>query len=133
MSKNLLSFCLIGLLIHVAWGIPAFGFAQSNERQASDAKVKAEVNKHANKKSRVTVKLKDGSKLKGNISQVDENSFTITDSKTGRSQMLNFGDVVEVKKHGGLSLVAKIGIGIGVAVGVLAILYGVACHDDPIC
>ncbi|MDQ5846081.1 MAG: hypothetical protein M3539_12400 [Acidobacteriota bacterium] len=82
---------------------------------------------------RVTVKLNDGAKLKGYISAAGEDSFTLTDSKTGQTRTLAYSDVAQVKKPGGFSLAAKIGIGLGIAVGVLAILYGISCRNDPFC
>jgi hypothetical protein len=81
----------------------------------------------------VTVKLQDGSKLKGNISEAKEDSFTLSDSKTGQTRTLAYADVVEVKKQGGLSLMAKVGIGLAITVGALALLYGIGCGNDPYC
>ncbi len=102
--------------------------------QSAVEKVKADVAKRGvGREVRVTVKLNDGAKLKGYISAAGEDSFTLTDSKTGQTRTLAYSDVAQVKKPGGFSLAAKIGIGLGIAVGVLAILYGISCRNDPFC
>ena len=83
-------------------------------------------------KAKVTVKLKDNTKLKGYISQSGNDSFALADSKTGQTRTLAYEDVAEVKKQGGMSLAAKIGIGVGVGVGVLALVVAIGCatNDD---
>lgn len=97
-------------------------------RQAQDAqlaKVKAEVAKHEQKRDKVSVKLKDGSKLSGRITARDDTAFTLTD-KSGATRSLTYAEVERVKSAGGLSTLAKIGIGIGIGVGALALSYAVA-------
>jgi hypothetical protein len=51
--------------------------------------------------ARVDVKLLDGTKLKGYISAKDQDSFTVTDRKTGASSVVRYAEVSEVKKSGG--------------------------------
>ncbi|HEU4872479.1 MAG TPA: hypothetical protein VFT44_05210, partial [Pyrinomonadaceae bacterium] len=86
-------------------------------------------------KAKVTVKLKDKTKLKGYISSASSDSFSLSDSKTGQVRTLAYSDVAEVKKQGGLSLAAKIGIGVGVTVGVLALVIAIGCatSDGYVC
>jgi hypothetical protein len=134
MLKRFFSIGLVVLLFHAGNSLLLSDIARAGQRDAAAEKVKAAVAKRGTgPKAKVTVKLKDKTKLKGYISQTEGDSFTLTDSETGQHKTLAYADVVEVKKLGGLSLAAKIGIGVGVAVGTLAILYGVACHDDPFC
>ena len=132
--KRLITFSLAALLLHAANAMPIVVVAQASQGDSVVERVKADVAKRGvGKKARVTVKLQDGSKLKGYISQAGEDSFTLTDSKTGQTRTLAYGDVTQVKKQGGLSLVAKIGIALGIAVGALALLYGIGCGNDPFC
>lgn len=71
--------------------------------------------------ARVEVKLRDNTKLKGYVSAADENSFTVTDTKTGATQTVAYTDVAQVKKPGGgLSTRSWILIGGAVAAAVIA-------------
>jgi len=66
--------------------------------------------------ARVEVKLQDGTKLKGVISTRDQDSFTVTDRKTGASSVVRYAEVAEVKKPGGgLSTKSWIIIGSAIA------------------
>ena len=108
-------------LIRVAQAQPQSGDAQ----QA--AKIKTEVAKRiASQKVKVKVKLHTGEELKGRIDQADEDGFTIALDKTKKQMLMAYADVAEVKGRGGLSTAAKIGIGAGIAIGVLAIVVIVA-------
>lgn len=135
MLKRLLSIGLVVLLLLAGDLLFVPGSANGSQGESPAVeKIKAAIAKRGTgPKAKVAVKLKDNTKLKGYISQAGNDSFTLTDSKTGQVRTLAYADVTEVKKPGGLSLAAKIGIGVGIAVGVLAIVYGAACHDDPFC
>lgn len=70
--------------------------------------------------ARVEVKLRDNTKLKGYVSAADENSFTVTDTKTGTTQTVAYADVAQVKKPGGgLSTRSWLIIGGAVAAAVI--------------
>jgi hypothetical protein len=125
---------LVALLLHAGGAVPGSAVAQTGQGESRVEKVKAAVARRGTgNKARVTVKLQDGSKVKGYISQAGEDSFSLTDSKTGQTRTLAYSDVLQVKKPGGLSIGAKIGIGLGITVGVLALLYVAACNDDAFC
>lgn len=135
MLKRLFSFALVVLLVFVASeSLILHDVARAGQSDPAAQKVKADVAKRGTgPKAKVTVKLKDNTKLKGYISDASNDSFTLADAKSGQMRTLAYQDVTDVKKPGGLSWPAKIGIGVGIGVGVLAIAYGVACHDDPFC
>lgn len=134
MLKRLFSIGLVVLLFHAGNSLLIHDVAQANQSDAASDKVKAAVAKRGTgPKAKVTVKLKDNSKLKGYISNAAGDSFTLSDSKTGQVRTLAYSDVAEVKKQGGMSLAAKIGIGVGAGVGALGLLYLIGCHDDPFC
>lgn len=70
------------------------------------------------KDARVEIKLRDNTKLKGYISEATEDSFTVTDSRTGVSRTMSYADVTKVSKQdNGLSSLTKGIIVAGVAVG----------------
>ena len=133
MLKRIAVLTSIAIVVHVTSLAPAGKVRNTTQNQTRLEKVKAEVAKRAQKRSRVSVKLQNGTKLNGYIGRVEEKTFTLTDPKRGTTENVYYEDVTEVKGGGGLSLLAKIGIGVGIGVGLLAILYGIGCHDDPIC
>ena len=68
------------------------------------------------------IKLQNKTELKGYISQVGEDSLTLTDSKTGQKTTVAYLDIKDVK-GAGLSKGAKIAIWVGVvATEVIAVL-----------
>ena len=127
MLKKIFSIGLVVLLFQA-------GNSLAYQNDASAQKVKAEVAKRGTgPKAKVTVKLKDKTKVKGYITNANVDAFTLSDKNTGQTRTFAYSDVAEVKKQGGMSLPAKIGIGVGAGVGVLALLYAIGCHDDPFC
>ena len=133
MLKPLFSIILVLMLLYAPGPAPGSS-PQTRDAQTRIAKIKSDVAKRGvGEKARVTVKLQDGSKLKGYISESRDDSFTLTDSQTLQTRTLAYAEVAEVKKPGGLSLAAKLGIGAGIAVGGLALLYAIGCGNDPYC
>lgn len=136
MFKRLFSIGLVVLLFHAGNSLLIHDVARANQNDAASDKVKAAVAKRGTgPKAKVTVKLKDRTKLKGYISNANGDSFTLSDSKTGQTRTLVYSDVTEVKKQGGMSLAAKIGIGVGIGVGALALFVAIGCatSDGYVC
>jgi hypothetical protein len=136
MFKRLFSIGLVVLLFHAGNSLLIQDVARANQNDAAADKVKAAVAKRGTgPKAKVSVKLKDRTKLKGYISNANGDSFTLSDLKTGQTRTLAYGDVAEVKKQGGMSLAAKIGIGVGIGVGALALFVAIGCatSDGYVC
>ena len=92
------------------------------------AKVKSELAKFGIGKSAiVNVKLKDGTKLKGYISQINDDDFVIKDSDTKTPTTIPYLQTKQVKGNN-LSTGAKIAIGIGIGVGALILLALIGLH-----
>ena len=135
MWKKIFSLALVVVLCHAGeallirnvMGAPCQGGTVGDKVKAFVAK------RGTGPKAKVNVKLKDKTKLKGYISQAGDDSFTLADSKTGQTRTLAYQDVAEIKKPGGLPLLAKIGIGIGAVIGVLALVYVITCDDNEFC
>lgn len=122
MIKRSLSLLLMILLTFVA---AARAAGQASTTQASDTeKIKSKVARlGVGEKARAQVKLRTGEKIKGYVSRAGETDFVITDKKTAETKTFLYADVLDVKKPGGLSTAAKIGIGVGIGVAVLAIVF----------
>jgi sRNA-binding regulator protein Hfq len=100
--------------------------ARAQSSLNAETKAKAEVVNRLNKKeTRVKVKLRNGSEMKGRITQSSENSFTLTDEKTGNRSDIAYADVVNVEGRG-MSKKKKMFIAIGAAVVVFAALTAYA-------
>lgn len=83
-----------------------FAFRPAHAQTGQDAqlveKSRARVQKlGTGQEARVEVKLRDNKKLKGYVSEAGEDSFTVTDRKTGASQKVAYADVSQVRKPGG--------------------------------
>ena len=122
MIRKYLLICLVGLSLVGSNSYAVFA------RQTADKdleKIKADVQKTGTgaKNAKVVVNLKNGIKLKGYLSQILDDSFDITDPKTGQPTTIPYRDVAKVKRQG-WSTGAKValGIGIGAAVVTLAVL-----------
>ena len=129
MLKKSLSMALLGLTL-LFTNLQLIN-AQTNpgNNAATVEKIKANVTKRGTgEKARVNVKMLNGTKMKGFISQAGDDSFTLTDSKTKQTSTLAYSDVAQVKKQG-LSTGAKILIGVGVGVAVTAVVLAVGLRN----
>ena len=80
--------------------------------------------------ARVRVKLRDKSKLEGYVSSAGDESFVVTNFKTGAATTVPYPQVKGVAGNN-LSTGAKIAIGIGIGAGVvLLILFLYLEHVD---
>jgi hypothetical protein len=105
-------------------GTPASGTAPAPSA-AQVLKVKEQVQKRGlGEKARVRVTLTNGSEVKGRISQIDPDSFAVTEAKSGQTTTVAYADVQKLQGPG-LSKGAKIGITAAVVVGVLVIVVAV--------
>jgi sRNA-binding regulator protein Hfq len=105
--------------------------AQTNNggNAANVEKIKANVTRRGTgEKASVNVKMLNGTKMKGFISQVGDDSFTLTDSKTKQTSSLAYSDIAQVKGTG-LSTGAKTLIGVGVGVAITAVVLAVVARN----
>lgn len=78
--------------------------------------------------SKIQVKLKDGTKLKGYVSEADNEQFTVIDAKTGQATQVPYPQVKQAK---GNNWSQKHWIGVVIATGILvALLIAVATAKD---
>jgi hypothetical protein len=127
--RKLLSIVLAGLLVFFASGGQTLAQSSGQDEAKALEKIKAKIAKlGVGEKARAQIKLRNGQKIKGQVSSSGQDDFAFTDRKSGKTTTVAYADVVEVKKPG-LSTGAKIGIAVGIGVGVLAILAVVVVHS----
>jgi hypothetical protein len=125
MFKKNLSLFIAGYLLFSLFATPAALARTKEEKEAAlAAKVKDGVAKlGAGVDSKISVKLRNKTKLKGYVSRIEEEAFFVTDAKTGDETRVAYGDVTQAKGNN-LSTGAIIAIAAGVAVGVtLLVIY----------
>lgn len=106
--------------------------ARAQSTLTAETKAKAEVVDRLNKQeTRVKVKLRSGSEVKGRITQTGDNSFTLTDEKTGSRSDIAYTDVLNVEGRGmSKKKKAFIAVGVGVAVFAALVAYAVTHFWD---
>ena len=108
MYKKILSFFLIGLLFNLTFYSIAQAQTNSDKEAKRAAKVKSRVEKvkKAAEKfdSLVLVKLLDGTRIKGNISEIRDDGFVVEEEKTGRTMQISY---LQVKKVGRVVTLTK--------------------------
>jgi hypothetical protein len=121
------------LAVVMGWNSVACAQTPQTQEASQSAKVKAEVQKRGiGEKSRVKVKLRNKAEVKGYISKIEDTSFEVTDKNTRLATMIPYADVEKV--HGpGLSKGAKIGIIVGAAVVVVAVVIAVGVCQAGYC
>lgn len=125
MIERYLSIVLTVLLIFGADSTLIFAQTKTVDSAANAGKVKAEIlRRGTGEKKSVRVKLLNGSKLKGYISQTGEDSFTFVYSKTQQSDVIAYRDVKRVESRG-LAGGAKIGIIVGASAAAILIVLNI--------
>lgn len=135
MKRKYLTFALVALLLQSFVGIPATASAAAvavnaktqAERDAQTLEqVKVKVARlGVGERARVTVKFKDGTKLKGYISQAKDAEFIVRDRKTDAPTVVLYQDVARVESNRGHSTARNITIGVAVGVGAVLTVLGI--------
>lgn len=118
--------CLLSALLLLAPAAQAFAAGQRADKQApSMEKVRIQVAKvGVGEKAKTTVTTKDGTKIKGYVSQAGDEDFVIRDRKTSAPTTIRYADVAKVERNHGhpVMKIVLISIGAGTAI-VLASIY----------
>ena len=127
MFKKYLVFSLSILVINLSLSTLAFGETKEEKDAKFAEKVKANITKlGTGTDAKIEVKLKDGTKLKGYIREVNDEQFVVVDSQ-GNATPIPFPQAKQVKGNN-LSTGVKIAIGVGIALAVLFII-GITAKD----
>lgn len=131
MTRKILSLVLAALLVNAAGVAPAYAGTKEEKQARLTAKVRASILKlGTGEASRVKVVLRDKTKVEGYVSAAGDESFTVTDPKTGAATAVAYPQVRGVKGNN-LSTGAKIAIGAGIAAAVVfLILWKVIVDED---
>jgi small nuclear ribonucleoprotein (snRNP)-like protein len=107
------------MLVLVLLPVRRAALGQQRLTDSSVVRIKTDIAKRLrDAKTNVTVRLRDGSELKGRITQAAENMFTLKAKNTQRD--ISYADVTKVKGNG-LSKGAKFGILTGFIAGAVII------------
>ncbi|HEX8494043.1 MAG TPA: hypothetical protein VF658_14450 [Pyrinomonadaceae bacterium] len=132
MHKKYLSVLLALLVANVLIGAPTLAGPRLKTQAQTVEQIKIKVAKlGVGEKARATVQLKDGTKIKGYITEARDGEFVIRDRQTNEPRTVSYRDVVKIEKSGGHSTARNIAIGVAVGVGaVLAVLGIIISHLD---
>jgi len=120
--KKILTSILALLVINFVCVTAATAKPSAEKNAKFAAKVKAGIVKlGTGPAARVEVKLRDGSKLKGYVSEANDASFVVVDDKTGVTRDVPYPQVKQVKGNN-LSTGAKIAIAVVIFIVVFAII-----------
>jgi hypothetical protein len=131
MQKTYLNYFLAALLLLVPVA-PAAMAAPKGQQPASVADIKSKVAKTGvGAKAKATATLRNGSKVKGYVSQVGENDFVMRDRKTDTPTTISYADVAKFERNRGHSTAKWVGIGVGIGAGAfLLIVLATIAHLD---
>lgn len=122
MFKKYLSLFLTVLVINLSFSSVAFADTKIEKDAKFAQKVKTEITKlGTGTEAKIQVKLKDGTKLKGYVSNIGEESFSVTDEKTGASTEVPYPNAKQIKGNN-LNKGIKIAIGVGIAIAVIFVV-----------
>lgn len=100
MFKQIVAGTVIFFLLNLALAPSALAYDKLSKEAKHAAKVKAEIAKlGTGPDARVKVKLKDGTKIKGYVSEIAEDSFTVTDPETSTATVVPYGNAKQVSRN----------------------------------
>ncbi len=125
MLKTLLSLLVAFVLLSGTVSQPAQ--ASQGDRQVPTVEaVKSKIARQGiGAKAKVTIRLKNGTKVKGYVAQAEENEFVIRDRKTDAPTTIRYEDVLKVEENRGHSTARNIAIGVAVGVGAVLAVIGI--------
>jgi hypothetical protein len=128
MTKKLLLLMLAGLLVNLSAVAPVRAATKAEKEARFAEKVKEGVKRlGTGRDALIEVKLRDKTKLKGYISEIGEDGFSVTDAK-GASTHVPYVQVKQAKGNN-LSTGQKIMIGVGIALVVVIVIALIAAHE----
>jgi hypothetical protein len=132
MLKTYLS-CLIVVALQVATLSQPAVARQSASQVPTVEAIKSKIARiGVGAKAKATIRLKNGTKVKGYVAQAGEDDFVMRDRKTDAPTTIRYDDVLKVEDNKGHSTARNIAIGVAVGVGAVLAVIGIliASLDD---
>ncbi|HEV2707982.1 MAG TPA: hypothetical protein VGV59_18835 [Pyrinomonadaceae bacterium] len=129
MKKRLLTVLLALLLAHV----PSLARTQTETDAQLLDKVRSKIARlGVGEKAKATLRLKDGTKVKGYVSQMRETDVVMRDRQTDQPTPVRFADIAKVDDNRGHGTAKKIGIGVAIGAGAVLVVIAalIASLDD---
>ena len=128
MKRKYLVVALVALLLQSVAGVPA-GAAVKKQTE-NDAQLLEQVKVKVarlgvGEKARVTVRFKDGTKLKGYIAQAKDSEFIVRDRKTDAPSVVRYQNVARVDSNRGHSTARNVALGTAIGVGSVLTILGI--------
>jgi hypothetical protein len=124
---------VIAAVVLIATVSPSAIVAHNRTQTPSLEEVKSKVARlGVGAKAKATIRLKNGTKVKGYIAQAGEDDFVMRHRKTDAPTTIRYEDVLKVEDNKGHSTARNIGIGVAVGVGAVLAVLGIliASLDD---
>lgn len=122
MLKRCVSLALVTALLCSFGGVPALAASRAEKEARQAEKVRQGILKlGVGPEAQVRVKLRDKTALAGYVSRAGEDSFVVTDARTGVATAVPYPQVKTVKGNN-LSTGAKIAIGVGIVAAVVLVI-----------
>lgn len=130
MFDKYLMLLLIAAVSLASINTPVFAQPDKGGEQARVEKIKAGIAKlGTGREAPITVELRDKTEVSGYVSRTDEESFVLTNPRTGAVTTVTYPQVQKVKGRN-LSTKAKVAIGVGIALAVVAAVVIAAASDE---
>ena len=121
MFKKYLTLALAVLVVNLSLGVSVFADGKADKAARFAEKVKASVARlGTGENARVEVKLKDGAKLKGYVSEIGDAGFVVTNAETKTATPVSYSNAKQVKGNN-----LSTGVQIALAVGLIAALIAI--------
>ncbi len=119
MFRKYVLLTMIALMLNVTFYSTAMANTDKDAEFAEEVKVTI-ANLGTGKIARIEIKLKDGAKLKGYVSEIKDSGFVLTNAETGLSKEVSYLQVKQIK--GGNSKVGQRIFAVFAVIGLLTVL-----------
>jgi hypothetical protein len=129
MKKRVLNVVLALLLANV----PSLAGTQAETDAQLIDKVRSKIARlGVGEKAKATLRLKDGTKVKGYVSQMRETDVVMRDRQTDQPTPVLFKDIAKVDDNRGHGTAKKVGIGVAIGAGAVLVVIAalIASLDD---